>query len=78
MNCFASPSLLFYWVLDFTLAPMFLLVSYQEIFIRVPFSPDLQLVLGGFLVVQSIQIHPLDGRFDLIVCLKSQMVCYVS
>jgi len=78
MNCFASPSLLFYWVLDFTLAPMFLLVSYQEIFIRVPFSPDLQLVLGGFLVVQSIQIHQFDGGFDLIACLKSQMVRYVS
>jgi len=78
MSCFAFPSLPFYWMLDFALAPMLPLVSCQEIFIQIPFSPDLLLVLGGFLVVQSIQIHQFVGVFDLIACLKSQMVRYVS
>jgi hypothetical protein len=78
MSCFAFPSLLLPWMLDFTLAPRFSLVSRQEIFIRMPFSPDLQLVLAGFLDVQSIQSHPFEGGFDLAACLKSQMVRYVS
>lgn len=78
MSCFAFPSLLFHWMLDFALATMLPLVSCHKIFIRIPFSPDLQPVLGCFLVVQSIQVHPMDGRFDLIACLKSQMVCCVS
>jgi hypothetical protein len=37
MSCFVFPSLLFYWMLDFALAPMLPLVSLQEIFIRMPF-----------------------------------------
>jgi hypothetical protein len=78
MSCFAFLPLLFYWMLDFTLAPVFLLVSCQAIFIRMPFLPDLQIALGGFLVVQSIQGHPFDGGFDQAGCLKSQMAWYVS
>ena len=78
MSCFAFPSLLFHWMLDFALVPRFPLVSRQEIFIRMPFSPNLQLVLVGFLVVQSIRSHPFDGGFDLAACLKSQMVRHVS
>ena len=54
------------------------LVEGKEIFIRIPFSPDLQLVLVCFLVVQSIQIHQFDGGFDPVACLKSQIVRYVS
>jgi hypothetical protein len=75
MSCLAFLPLLFYWMLVSALAPLLPLVSRQAIFIR---TPDLQLVLAGFLVVQSIQIHPFDGGFDLIACLKSQMVRYVS
>ncbi len=71
MSCLAFPSLLFHWMLDFVLAPVLPLVSCQEILIRIL---DLQLVLAGSLDVQSIQIHPLDGRFNLTACLKSQMV----
>jgi hypothetical protein len=73
MSCLAFPPLLFYWMPDLTLAPVFPLVSCQEIFIRMPFLPDLQLALGGFLVVQSIHIHRFDGGFDLIVGLKFQI-----
>ena len=78
MSCFAFPSLLLPWMLDFSRAPRFPLVSRQEILIRMPFSPNFWLVLAGFLDVQSIQIHLLDGGFDLAACLKSQMVWYVS
>ena len=78
MSCLASPSLFFYRMLDFTLAPFFQLVSCQGIFILMPLSPDFWLVRVGFLVVQLIHIHQFDGGFDLIVCLKSQMVRYVS
>jgi hypothetical protein len=52
MSCLPFPSLLFYWMLVSALAPLLPLVSRQAIFIR---TPDLQLVLVGFLVVQSIQ-----------------------
>jgi hypothetical protein len=64
MSCFAFPFLLLPRMLDFTLAPRFPLVSHQEISIRMLVSPDLQLVLAGFLDVQSIQIHPFDGGFE--------------
>jgi len=74
MSCLTFPPLLFYWMPDLTLAPVFPLVSFQKIFTRIP---DLQLVLGGFLVVQSIQTSPFDGGLDLTVCLKSQMVRHV-
>ena len=74
MSCLTFPPLLFYWMPDLTLAPVFPLVSCQKIFTRIP---DLQLVLGGFLVVQSIQTSPFDGGLDLTVCLKSQMVRHV-
>ena len=60
---------------DLTLAPVFLLVSCQKIFTRIP---DFQLVLGGFLVVQSIHTYQFDGGLDLTVCLKFQMVRHVS
>jgi hypothetical protein len=76
MSCFVFPSLLFFWMLDFALAPRFPLVSRQAKFIRMPFSPYLQLALGGFFVVQSIRSHLFDGGFDLTVCLKSQMVWF--
>jgi hypothetical protein len=75
MSCFAFLSLLFYWLLDFTPAPMLPLASCLKFFTR---FPGLQLVLVAFLVVQSLHIHPLDGRFDLTACLKFQMVWYVS
>ena len=73
MSCFAFPSLLLPWRLDFALAPMFSLVSCQEIFIQIAFSPNFYLVPVGFLVVQSIQIHRFDDGFDLIVGLKFQI-----
>jgi hypothetical protein len=73
MSCFAFPSLLSYWVLDLTLAPVFPLVSCQAIFIRMPFLPDLQLVLAGFLDVQFIHIRRFYSGVDLAVCLKFQI-----
>jgi hypothetical protein len=73
MSCFALQSLPFHRMLDFALTPMFSLVSNQEIFIRIPFSPNFWLVPVGFVVVQSIHIHRFDGGFDLTACLKSQM-----
>jgi hypothetical protein len=73
MSCFAFPYLLLPWMLDFTLAPMFSLVSCQEIFIRIAFSPNFWLVLAGFLDVQFILIRRFDGGFDLAVCLKFQI-----
>jgi hypothetical protein len=78
MSCFAFPSLLSYWVLDLTLAPVFPLVSCQAIFIRMPFLPDLELVLAGFLGVQFIHIRRFYGGVDLAVCLKFQIVRYVG
>jgi len=75
MSRFAFLSLLFSWMLDFTLAPMFPLVLCQEIFIRIP---DLQLVLVGFLVVQLMQTYQFDGGLDRITCRKSQMARCVS
>jgi hypothetical protein len=78
MSYFFYLLLLFRWMLDFTLAPRLPLVSCQEIFIRMPFSPDLQLVLLGFLVVKSMGCHPFDGGYNLVACLNSQVVWYVS
>jgi hypothetical protein len=75
MSCLPFLPLLFYWMLVSALAPLLPLVSRQAIFIR---TPDLQLVLVGFLVVQSIQTCQFDGGLDLTACLKSQMVRHVS
>ena len=68
-----SPRPLIHWMLDFALAPLFPLVSCQEIFIRWPLSPDPWLVLTDFFVVQSMYIRQSDGGVDLIVCLKFQI-----
>jgi hypothetical protein len=65
-------------MLDFVLALLFPLVSYKEIFIRLPLSPDFGLVPTDFFVVQSIHIHQSDGGFELIVRLKFQTVRYIS
>jgi hypothetical protein len=69
MSCLAFPPLLFYWMLDFTLAPVFPLVSCQKIFTRIP---DLQLVQTDFFVVQSIHIHRFDDGFDWMCALNSK------
>jgi hypothetical protein len=73
MSCLTFPPLLFYWMPDLMLAPVFPLVSCQEISIRSPLSPDLQLVLAGFLDVQFIHIRRFDGGLELAVCLKFQI-----
>ena len=78
MSGYDSPLSLFHWTLDFALAPLFPLVSCQEIFIRLPLSPNFWLVLAGFLDVQFIHIRRFDSGFNLAVCLKSQMVGYDS
>jgi hypothetical protein len=70
MSCLAFPPLLSYWVLDLTLAPVFPLVTRQAIFIR---TPDLPLVLAGFLDVQFIHMRRFYGVVDLAVCLKFQI-----
>jgi hypothetical protein len=70
MSCLAFPPLLFYWMPDLTLAPVFQLVTRQAIFIR---TPDLLLVLAGFLDVQFIHIRRFYGGVDLAVCLKFQI-----
>ena len=74
MSCFAFPSLLLHWMPDLALAAILPFLSCQDLFIRMAFSPDLQLVLAGFLDVQFIHIRRLDDGFDLAVCLKSQLV----
>jgi len=73
MSCLAFPSLLFPWMLHFSLAPLLPLVSFRYLFIRMAFSLDLQLVLAGFLDVQFIHIRRFAGGFDLAVCLKFQI-----
>jgi hypothetical protein len=60
-------------MLNFVLAAMLPLVSCQDLFIRMAFSPHLQLVLAGFLDVQFIHIRQFDGGFNLAVCLKFQI-----
>jgi hypothetical protein len=69
---------LIHWLLDFALAPLFPLASCQEIFIRLPLSPDFWLVLTDFFVVQSIHIQQFNSEYDLIVLLKFQTVRYIS
>ena len=78
MSCLAFPPPFFYWMPDLTIAPVFLLVSCQEILIQLPLSPDFWLVLAGFFVVQSIHSYRFDDGFDPIVCLKSQIARYVG
>jgi hypothetical protein len=63
MSCLAFPPLLFYWMPDLTLAPVFPLVSCQAIFTRMPFLPDLQLALGGFWLYN--QYKPTNWMADL-------------
>jgi len=70
VNGYDSPLSLLHWMLGFALVAMLLLVSCQDLFIRMAYSPDLQLVLAGFLDVQFIHIRRFDGVFDLVVCLK--------
>jgi len=78
MSYFAFPSLLFHWMLDLTLAPMSPLVLCQKIFVQNIFSPDLQLVLGGFLVVQCLQMRSQESGFGLAMRLKFQMARCLS
>jgi hypothetical protein len=78
MSGYDSPRPLIHWMLDFALAPLFPLVSCQEIYIRWSLSPDPWLVLTDLFVVQSIHIHRFDGGFDLLLCLKFQIARWVS
>jgi hypothetical protein len=70
VSSYDPPLSLFHWMLNFALAPLFPLVSWQEISIQMPFSPNSWLVPDGFLVVQSIHIRLWTGDYDLVVCLK--------
>jgi len=75
MSCLTFPSLLFPWMLDFSLAPLLPLVLCLEIS---ALFPDLLRVQVAFLVVQSLHSHQLVGSFVLTACLNSQMGRYLS
>jgi hypothetical protein len=72
MSGYASPLSFFHRMLDFALAPLFPLVSFQEIFMRLPLPPDFWLVLAGFFIVQSKHIHRFDDGFDWMWTLNSK------
>jgi hypothetical protein len=72
VSCYDSPLSLFHWMLDFSLAPWFQLVSIQENSIHTGFLPLFQLALVGVLVVQCLQICLQNSVFNLVVRLKFQ------
>ena len=69
---------LFYWMLDFSLAPIFLLASDQERSNSATLLPRFSLALVGFLDVQSFQMSTQERCFALIVRLKFQIAWYIS
>jgi F0F1-type ATP synthase membrane subunit a len=69
---------LFRWMLDFNLAPIFLLASDQEQSNSATLLPRFSLALVVFLEVQSFQMSNQEICFPLVVRLKFQIAKYMS
>ena len=65
-------------MLDFSLAPIFLLASDQERSNSATLLPRFSLALVGFLDVQSFQMSTQERCFASIVRLKFQIAWYIS
>lgn len=77
MSIFSFSPPTYHWMLDFSLAPIFLLASDQERSDSATLLLRFSLALVGFLDVQSFQMRTQEKCFALVVSLKFQMAWYV-
>jgi len=73
MSYFVYLLLLFYWMLDFSLAPRLRFAFAQESSRQIAMLPRFWLAWVGFLEIQSIQTSRQEDDFDLAVYLKFQI-----